>query len=279
MSVNHHPHRRHYHVHRISYPISLSQRIYSLFVGPALVVLLMILLVKIFAVDLPPISTTISGQALARTLVVALGSTLARLGTAYALSIIVAIPLAVLVTSTPRMQAVFLPVFDVLQSIPILAFFPVLILVFISVNALNGAAIAILFLTMVWTVVFTLVGGINVIPKEIIAAAELFGLRGWQYFWKVLLPAMVPQLVTGSILAVAGGWNIIIVAEVLHTYIPHGTSAQDLFGIGSILVSAAANGQNTIFIWAVVTMVLTIAIINFFIWQKLLHYAQRFRFE
>ena len=42
---------------------------------------------------------------------------------------------------------------------------------------------------------------------------------------------MVPYIVTGSLLAWAGGWNIIIVAEVLHTYIPGG--ARDLFGIGS----------------------------------------------
>jgi len=158
-----------------------------------------------------------------------------------------------------RWERILLPVSDIIQSIPILAFFPVLILVFINVNSLNGASVAILFLTMVWTMVFTLVGGLNIIPREIIAAAELFGLRGWTYFRKVLLPAMVPQLVTGSILAFAQGWNIIIVAEVLHTYIPHGTSAQDLFGIGSIMVTAAANGQNNVFLWAVLVMILAIA--------------------
>ncbi len=271
----HHPHRRHYHLHRISYPISLPQKIYSLFIGPLLVVVITVALVKIFAVTEPAISDTITLNAL----LAALGWTLARLTIAYVLATLVSIPLAILATANPTAEAIFLPLFDVLQSVPILAFFPVLILVFINVNSLNGASVAILFLTMVWTMVFTLVGGLNVIPRDIIAAAELFGLRGWTYFWKVLLPAMVPQLVTGSILAFAQGWNIIIVAEVLHTYIPHGTSAQDLFGIGSIMVTAAANGQNNIFLWAVLVMILAIAFINFFIWQKLLHYAQRYRFE
>ena len=46
----------------------------------------------------------------------------------------------------------------------------------------------------------------------------------------------------------AQGWNLIIVAEVMHTYILHGTTSQDLFGLGSILVNASASGQNSVFL-------------------------------
>jgi ABC-type anion transport system duplicated permease subunit len=94
-----------------------------------------------------------------------------------------------------------------------------------------------------------------------------------------VLPAISPEIVTGSILAMAQGWNLIIVAEVMHTYIPAGTSAQDLFGLGSILVQSAVNGQNYLFVSTLLTMVLIIAVFNFFIWQKLLHYVQKFKFE
>ena len=169
--------------------------------------------------------------------------------------------------------------FDILQSIPILALFPVIIMLFIRFGDLNGAAIFILFLSMLWNLVFTLVGGLKLIPHDIIDAAHIFGLHGVSYLKRLILPAIVPQLVTGSILAVAQGWNITIVAEVLHTYIPGGTSAQDLFGVGSILVSAAAHAQNGTFLGAVFTMVVIIALFNFFVWQKLLRLAQRFRFE
>jgi NitT/TauT family transport system permease protein len=187
--------------------------------------------------------------------------------------------MAFLATTNAVFESILLPLFDILQSIPILAFFPILILVFIRFNFLNGAAVFILFLSMVWNLVFTLVGGINIIPKDVMSASAIFSIKGMLYLRKVLLPSLIPQFITGSILAVAQGWNLIIVAEVLHTYIPHGTSAQDLFGIGSILVTASANGQTNIFIYAVVAMVLAIAFLNFFVWQKLLHYAQRFKFE
>jgi NitT/TauT family transport system permease protein len=179
----------------------------------------------------------------------------------------------------PRLESIFLPFFDILESIPILAFFPVVILVFVHFNFLNGAAIAIIFLDMVWNLLFTIIGGLKMIPRDITDAAKVFGIKRFQYFRRVMLPAIVPQIVTGSILAVAQGWNIIIVAEALHVYIPNSSSASDLFGIGSILVQSSASGQTNIFLATITVMVLTIAFLNFFVWQKLLHYAQRFRFE
>ncbi|HUO56442.1 MAG TPA: ABC transporter permease subunit, partial [Candidatus Paceibacterota bacterium] len=157
--------------------------------------------------------------------------------------------------------------------------FPVVVILFVNVGFLNGAAIFILFVSMLWSLVFTLVGGLKIIPHDIIDAAHIFGVRGFSFVRRVIFPALVPQFVTGSILAVAQGWNIIIVAEVLRTYIPNGTSAQDLFGIGSILVDASANAQGTVFVESVFAIIIVIAFINFFVWQKLLHYAQRFRFE
>ena len=47
----------------------------------------------------------------------------------------------------------------------------------------------------------------------------------------------------------------------------------------SVLVDAAANAQTEVFIQAVFVMVVIIGLFNFFVWQKLLHYSQRFRFE
>ena len=121
--------------------------------------------------------------------------------------------------------------------------------------------------------------GINIKNTDIKAAAQVFGIRGIGFVRKILLPAVVPYIVTGSLLAWAQGWNIVIVAEVLHTYIPGGSASNDLFGIGSTLVNATAKGENGVFIVAILAMVLLIALLNFFVWQKLLHYAERYKFE
>ncbi len=267
-------HVHHYQHHSaLSYPASLPQKIYSIFLGPLLVVGILYALSRFFSLAYP--AATISFGAL----FLATGATLARLFISYGIALVVAVPLAIFITWKPSLETVFLPFFDVLQSIPVLAFFPVLIIVFIRFNFLNGAAIFILFLTMIGTLLFSIIGGLKMIPRDIVDAAKVFKISGFSYFRKVLLPAIVPQLVTGSILAFAQGWNIIIVAEALHVYMPHGTNANDLHGVGSVLVQASADGQINAFIMALVVMVLTIAFFNFFIWQKLLHYAQRYRFE
>ena len=46
-----------------------------------------------------------------------------------------------------------------------------------------------------------------------------------------------------------------------------------------LLMTASAAGQQQTFLWAIITLVIAIALINFFVWQKLLKYAERFKFE
>jgi NitT/TauT family transport system permease protein len=214
------------------------------------------------------------GDILAATL-----NTFFRMFVAYIVSLVVAIPLALFIASTPRMQRFLLPVADILQSIPVLAFFPVIVVFFTASQAFELAAIFVIFIQMVWNIVFPVIGGLQTIPDDIRSAAIVFDVRGWRKFWNITLPAIVPFVITGSLLAWAQGWTIVIVAEVLHTYIPHGTPSQDLLGLGSLLVDSNAQGQTSVFVATLATMILLVALINFFAWQPLLHFAQRFRFD
>lgn len=264
---------RHTHHRFFSYPTSFEERLYAVVLGPALIAICIYGIAFFFPHLASP--ETLSHT----TLALALWYTTVRLVIAYMLALVVAVPLALLVVSNRLIETILLPVFDVLESVPILAIFPVILLLFIQFGWFNGAAIFILFLNMLWNLVFALVGGLKLIPQDISYAARVFGVRGFSYVRKIILPAVFPQLVVGSILAVSEGWNLIIVVEVLHTYIPGGTSAQDLFGIGSILVDSAASGETSVFLSAVLVLMVAIALINFFLWQRLLRLSQRFRFE
>lgn len=206
-------------------------------------------------------------------------ATVLRIGVAYIASVVLAIPIALFVTRNTKIQSVLLPVIDVLESIPVLAFFPIIILMFIKIHVPEGAAFFVLTVSMLWSIVFSLIGGINLIPRDIADAAKVFGLKGFSYIRYVALPALVPELVTGSILSVANGWNIIVVAEVLHTYVTQGSTQNDLFGLGSLLVKASATGDTNLFVLALSAMIIFIGILNVFVWQKLLRKAENFRFE
>ncbi len=221
----------------------------------------------------------ISFKLQASVLLEALGLSLVRLLIAYVLSLLAAIPLALLVERSRYFESVLLPIYDVLESIPVLAFFPVIILFFVRSGFLEGAAIFMLFFTMIWNIVFNAIGGLKVIPKDVTAVGKVFGLSTWDQFTKITLPALFPPIVTGSILALAAGWNILIVAEALHAYAPQSAHAHDLFGIGSILVQAASIGDNTALLAAISLLVLVIAIINILVWQPLLARAERYKFE
>ncbi len=212
-------------------------------------------------------------------LLLQLTATFLRLFIAYALSVVCAIPLALWTQKSRRAEEFLLPVFDVLESFPMLAFFPVIVIFFIDIGYLNLAAVVMLFITMLWSIVFNLVSGLKAIPRDVFSVAKMFHIGGLRYLLDILFPALFPSFVTGSILAWAGGWNIIIVAEVLHAYVPSGVEVADLFGIGSALVSASTSGDKALFIAAISIIVTAIMLLNFFVWQKLLHFAERFKFE
>ena len=264
-----------HHEHRLVLrnPKTMGERLYALVWGPFVVVGLMVLFVVIHPPQVNAVNVTIP------LLLLACLYTLTRIAIAYALAVVVAVPLALLVEKSRAVESVLLPVFDVFESIPNLAVLPLLVVVFMQFNFLSGATIVILFLNMVWSIVFALVSGLKIIPRDAYFAARVFGLSGLSLLRRLILPAVFPQFVTGSILAVASAWNIIIVAEVVHSYMPGATSAQDIFGIGSILVATSVQGATLQYILAFAVMVAVIALFNFFVWQKLLNYSQRFRFE
>ena len=206
-------------------------------------------------------------------------NTLYRMSLAFILSLLVALPIALFINSSTLIKRIFLPIADILQSIPVLAFFPVLVTFFIANNALELAAIFVIFLSMIWNIVFPVIGGLQTIPNDVNDAAFIMNVFGVRKFWYITVPAIFPFVVTGSMLAWAQGWTIVIVAEVLHTYIPNGNMSQDLLGLGSLLVDSNAQGQRGVFFATLTAMIILVTILNIVVWQPLLHLSQRYRFD
>ena len=269
-------HRLHYYTHqgRHKHPTSLAHRI-----GTGLVLPVFLIALASFAATgaffVPHEYTTEAG-----TLLAALMASMARLFSAYALSLLIGIPLGLLVGLNPKAGNFLLPVYDVMESLPILAFFPIAIIFFVQSGFAEGAALLIIFFSTVWTVAFSVISGTKLIPKDVKAAGKVFGLSGLGQLWNITLPGLFPSILTASILAIADGWNLIIVAEALHVYAPPGSaSAHDLFGIGSILVSASSSGNTPLLLSAMGVLVVSITLVNIFLWQPLLAKAERFKFE
>lgn len=267
------PMRYYSHQGRRTHPTTLARRI-----GSGLILPLAIVCIASFiatGIVFVPTDYALQGGEL----FAALGASVLRLFGAYVLALVIGIPLGLIAALNPYIENMLLPIYDVLESLPILAFFPVIILFFIRSDFLEGAALFIIFYSMLWTIAFSVIGGMKTIPQDVIAAGKVYGLSAYERLRHIILPALFPSLLTASILAVADGWNIVIVAETLRAYAPHSVNAHDLFGIGSILVSASSTANSSLLLVAMGFLVAFIACMNVFIWQPLLAHAERYKFE
>jgi NitT/TauT family transport system permease protein len=267
---------RHYHHHyHFSYTTSKKRHFSSTLI---VIAILTIIFVALFNFATPQRSLNL--KELSPTIIfLASFNTLFRLLISYIFALIFSVPIALLITKNERTERILLPISDIVQSVPILAFFPVVVLVFIKLNTTEGAVIFILFMAMLWNLVFSMIGGLKTIPKDLLDAAKIFDIKGLNKLRFIIIPAIFPYIITGSLLAWAQGWSLLIVAEALHSYIPGGTVNNDPLGLGSLLVNSFYQGQNTVFLGALITMIILITIINFFVWQKLLHLSERFKFD
>ncbi|HKV89682.1 MAG TPA: ABC transporter permease subunit, partial [Thermoplasmata archaeon] len=195
----------------------------------------------------------------------ALASSGARLLAAYALSVAIALPLAIFLVRRPRAYRVGLPIVEVVASFPATALFPVFILALVPVVGFEGAAVFMLLTGMEWYLFFNILSGVRGIPPDLEEAARAFGLTRWQYYRRLMLPAILPAFITGSITAFGGGWNTLIVAEYFttahHTY--------RLLGIGELIDAGNAAGAPglPLMVGALFAMVATVVALNELFWK------------
>jgi ABC-type nitrate/sulfonate/bicarbonate transport system permease component len=148
--------------------------------------------------------------------------TMGRLGIAYVISLGVALGMGILAAEHKKFAAVFYPIYDIGQAVPILALFPVLFIAlsraFGGTIGLEITSIVMLVLDMIWYMFLNIVSAVKNIPSEITEVGKIFGFKGLKRITHVVIPCILPAIVTGSILSWGTGWNTIIFSE----YMPYG---------------------------------------------------------
>ncbi len=202
---------------------------------------------------------------------VALGSSLIRLFLAYVLSVAWTLPLAAVIASKRRSFGTNMFIIQVFAAIPATAIFPIMILA--TIDLPGGLYLTSIILTMTgmqWYLLFNLIGGMIAIPSDLIETSNMYKLKGVNKWKKLILPAVMPSFVTGSITAWGGGWNALVVTE----YIVFGNDILAVLGIGALLdIAAYELGSVGLLLLIIVVMVVTIMIINKLIWRPLYKYV------
>jgi NitT/TauT family transport system permease protein len=210
--------------------------------------------------------------------------TMGRLTIAYGISLVVAIGMGVLAAEHKRFAAVFYPLYDIGQGVPILALFPVIFLglsEFIGIPgvALELTCILMLVLDMIWYMFLNIVSAVKNIPTEIHEVGQLFGFKGLKRVTHIVIPSILPSIVTGSILSWGTGWNTIIFAEYMPSTEPT-IPPLSVPGLGSLLDKAGYEYGNTVLLIFLLGIVAAIVLsMEAFVWRRLLRKFEKYHVE
>jgi NitT/TauT family transport system permease protein len=202
-----------------------------------------------------------------------------RMAAAYFLSLLFSLFYGYAAARNRTARMVLMPLLDVLQSVPILSFLPVVLLGLSAILpqdfAAELAAIVLIFSSQAWNMTFSFYQSMSTIPSELREAAAVFRLNPWLRFKTVELPFAALGLLWNSMMSWSGGWFFLMAAEIFHV----GTRDFRLPGLGSYLQTAANQGNLTAVLWGVGVLVLIIILLDQLVWHPLTAWADKFKVE
>ena len=104
------------------------------------------------------------------------------------------------------------PVIQLLRPISPLAWIPVSIVLF---GISNFATIFLIFLASFFPIVVTTMNGVRSIPSMYLLAGRNFDLSPVARLTRVVLPAALPQVLTGLRIALGVAWLVVVAAEMI----------------------------------------------------------------
>lgn len=104
------------------------------------------------------------------------------------------------------------PIFQVLRTVPPLAWLPISLAAF---RDANPSAIFVIFITAIWPVIINTAVGIRNIPQDYRNVAEVLRLNPIEFFFKIMIPSAAPYIFTGLRIGIGLSWLAIVAAEML----------------------------------------------------------------
>jgi NitT/TauT family transport system permease protein len=198
--------------------------------------------------------------------------TLLRVLALILLASLVWVPIGVLIGLNTRLAERVQPLTQFLAAFPANVLFPIAVVVIVrySLNPDIWLSFLIIFGTQ-WYILFNVVGGASTFPNDLREAAATFHVRGWDWWTKVMLPAVFPYYVTGALTASGGSWNAAIVAE----YVKWGNETVSAHGIGAYIAKATEAGDYPRIVLGVAMMSIFVIVLNRFFWRPLARFAER----
>ena len=139
-------------------------------------------------------------------------ASLFRVSWGFMLAVLVGVPLGLtLGWFRPAFQALN-PIIQILRPISPIAWIPVAILWF---GIDDTAPIFLIFLASVFPIAVSSMAAVQNMQLVYLRAAQNFNVTGFRLFRRVILPAALPQIITGIRIALGIAWLVVVAAEMI----------------------------------------------------------------
>jgi NitT/TauT family transport system permease protein len=139
-------------------------------------------------------------------------ASLFRVSWGFMLAVLVGVPLGLILGwFRPAYQALN-PMIQIMRPISPIAWIPVAILWF---GIDDTAPVFLIFLASVFPITVSSMAAVQNMQLVYLRAAQNFGVKGPQLFRRVILPAALPQIITGIRIALGIAWLVVVAAEMI----------------------------------------------------------------
>ncbi len=139
-------------------------------------------------------------------------ASLQRVAIGFSLSAVFGISLGIVIGINKVIYEAVDPIFQVLRTIPPLAWLPIALAAF---QQSNPSAIFVIFITSIWPIIINTTAGVQQLPQDYRNVARVLQLSGFEYFLNIVFPATVPYIFTGLRIGIGLSWLAIVAAEML----------------------------------------------------------------
>jgi NitT/TauT family transport system permease protein len=208
----------------------------------------------------------------------ALFLSLSRIFIAYVVCLLSSLAIGYWAAHSKLAEKIIVPLIDIGQSIPVLAFLPGLNLAFLALFpesrvGLEIVAILTLYTGMAWNLMLSFYSSIKTIPREYVDIIRAYGYGRVGILLRLEIPYAMNGIIWNSMLSVAGGWFFLTICE-SYTL---GSQTFSLIGMGSFMKAAGDRGDVTALLVGGGVMLFVLVMVDALVWNPLLRWAQRFQ--
>ncbi|MDB5509353.1 MAG: ntrB [Hyphomicrobiales bacterium] len=139
-------------------------------------------------------------------------TSLQRVGIGFGLAAVVGVMVGALVGQSVWAMRGLDPIFQILRTVPPLAWLPISLAAF---RDSSPSAIFVIFITSIWPILINTAVGVRNIPQDYRNVAQVLRLNTFEFFWKIMLPSAAPYIFTGLRIGIGLAWLAIVAAEML----------------------------------------------------------------